>query len=447
MDPAHLDRLARCLERPDIVAHDPRRLEALARALADQDPPVSAGRHGALVGYEPGSRRRRLVELDRRGNLVAALHWREDGALGWAKCRTAEGRWIGIEPGAGHHPAWGRSDRVWRLDEAGAWTPVEPLTTFQALDYERLDRIPPLAEPRRLGPGAGTALLNLLAGLMKDQGTARVRYVGPYPTEQLFTALLESFRYDPEAEAPLERFLAGEPLDWLPAPHERHRVAAGVWVQMRHELEKVVIRGTAFYRTRWQDVERREPRIVRAEGERLICSLWALGRPLEDRLALDHSGEVIGMPEATPDPRPPAPLAPLWRRALAALIARESAPVLGPAILEGMDGLALEWGPVPGDLIASDGRALRVSLRLRDAAHDWIRSARPGPERGERAARFILEVARLLAPALRLSAQIALEALSEEDQLRRWQAAEAQGPEPLHESVGRLVALVASGQA
>src|SRR5206468_2622297 len=127
---------------------------------------------------------------------------------------------------------------------AGPWTPRKALTVFQSLDYERLDFIPPLAEPVRLLPGAGTALLDLLAGLMKDQGVTRVRYRGPYPTEQLFTALLESFRYDPAVTDPLGRFMDGGDLDWLPAPHERHQVAAGLSVQIRQEVDKVVVDGS-----------------------------------------------------------------------------------------------------------------------------------------------------------------------------------------------------------
>ena len=457
--------MAAALARPDVRIHDPARLAALAAALDAGDPPVWAGRHGSAVGYEPGPGRRRLLEIDRRGQLVAALSWRVDGTLRWAKCRATDGRWIGIEPGAGAHPAWASADQVWRLDPAEAWKPVEALTAFEGLDYERVDRIPPLAEPRRLGAGAGTALLNLLAGLLKDQGMARVRYRGPYPTEQLFTALLESFFHDAGASArgagggaatepgdsgaatALERFLAGEAVDWLPAPHERHEVAPGVWVQMRHGVDKAVADGVAFYRRQWQDVIRQEPRVIREDGERLVCSLWALGQPIEDRLVLDRSGELLARPAPPADARAPAALPPVWHAALAALIARESAPPLAGAIAEVLEGASLEWGPVAGDLVGGDGRRVRIARRLRDVAGDWIRAAQPGLPRAERAAAFALEVARLLAPTVRLAAQLALEALPEAEQLARWEAA-AQAPEPaLDESVGRLVALVAAGHA
>ncbi len=430
--------MAEALARPDVAAHDPVRVAALAAALEDADPPVTAGRHGSLVGYAPG--RRRLVELDRRDQVVAAFVWRGDGRLGWARCRAADGRRIGIEPGGGSHPAWGAADQVWLLGDA--WEPLERLTTFAPLDYERLDHVPPLAEPRRLGAGGGTALLNLLAALMKDQGAARVRYTGPFPTEQLFTALLESFRYDPAATAPLERFLAGEPLDWLPAPHERHEVASGVWIQARHEVEKVVVDGRSFYRRRWQDVERREPRVLRADGDRVVCSLWALGRVIEDVLTLDARGEVLDAPAPVVDPRAPAPMPPIWRAAAGALVARESAAALAGAIDDVMADLALEWGPVPGDLISVGGGRARIARRLRDTADDWIRAAPPGAERGSRAAAFVLEIARLLGPSVRLAAQLRLEALPEPEQLRRLQDAETSPPPSLPSAVGRLISLL-----
>ncbi len=447
MDRALAPRLLSWLGRPEIVGIDPERVGALSRALEAPDPPVAPGRWGALTGYEPGPPRRRLLQFDRRGNLIAAFRWRADGTLGWAKCVTAGGSWVGIEPGSATHPAWGTSDQVWLLDGSGPWTPRDRLTVFQSLDYGRLDFIPPLAEPRRLLPGAGTALLDLLAGLMKDQGATRVRYRGPYPTEQLFTALLESFRYDPTEADPLERFMDDGRLDWIPAPHERHHVAPGIWVQLRQEVDKVVVDGSAFYRTDWQGVMRREPRVVRREGDHVLCSLWALGRSVEDRLVLDRSGEVLETPSTrAPDRFPAAPLQPVWSPALAELIARESAPALGDSIRDVMHGLALEWSAVPGDLMRMDGKTIRLSRELRNAAVTWLGEAPPGAERAERAVQFVLEVARLLGPAVRILAQMRLEALGEEEQ-RRVFLDSGQGRETpaLPESVGRLLALLASG--
>src|SRR5262249_17049060 len=155
----------------------------------------------------------------------------------------------------------------------------------------------------------------------------------------------------------LDRFASDEGLDWLPAPHERHGVADGVCAQLRQELDKVVLDGITFYRPDWQGIGRRQPRRIRAEGERRASSLWALGRALGERAALAPDGEVLGRPAPRDDARAPAPLAPVWRPALAALVARESAPVLGGAIGEALEELALEWGAVPGDLVRVSGGA------------------------------------------------------------------------------------------
>jgi hypothetical protein len=442
MDPSALPRLQAWIERPEIVALDPPRIEALARALHDDDPPVRVERWGTVVGYASGPPRRRLVQFDRHGHLIAACRWKPDGSLAWARCRAADGRWIGVEPGTDEHPAWGRSDRVWRLDGEEPWRPVEPLSVFRALDWAALDHIPPLAEPRRLPVGAGSAVLNLLAALMKDQGLPRARYRGPFPSEQLFTSLLESFRHDPAQALPLERFLADGGLDWLPAPFESHQVAPWVTVQIRQDVEKVVADGVVFFRSEWQGIKRREPRVVRDDGERVVCSLWALGGPLEDRLFLDRSGEILAAPAPRAREVAPAPLPPVWNRALGDLIARESAPALGPAIVEVLGALDLEWGAVPGDLVRAWARRIRLSAELRAAATASLESASPGRERAEQALRFVLEVARLLGPEVRGRAQALLESLPEAEQVRRL-SAPPEEPEALDESVGRLIALLA----
>lgn len=448
MDPRALPRLREWLERPEIASLDPRRIEALALALAEPDPPVRVERWGTVVGYEAGPPRRRLVQFDRHGHLIAACRWSPDGALSWARCRAADGRWIGVEPGADAHQAWGRSDRVWLLDGEEPWgeepwRPVEPLTVFRALDWGRLDHVPPLAEPRRLPSGAGSAVLNLVAALMKDQGVARVRYRGPFPSEQLFTTLLECFRYDPGQALPLERFLADGGLDWLPAPYESHRVAPWATAQMRQDIDKVTADGVTFYRPEWQGIARREARVIRDDGERVICSLWALGGPLEDRLVLDRSGEILEAPPARAREIPPAPLPPVWNSALGDLISRESAPALGPAIMAVLRTTQLEWGAVPGDLLRTSERHMRLSGQLREAAAASLESAAPGRERAEQALRFVLEVARLLGPEVRGRAQALLESLPEAEQARRLEVAEE--TEALDESVGRLIALLARG--
>jgi hypothetical protein len=445
VDRALLPGLRRWLARREVVALDPDAVARTAAALDHADPPVTAGRAGSVVAYLPGPARRRLLQFDRRGHLVAACRWRPDGGLAWAKCLLPDGRWLGLETAAEHHPAWGVSDRVWLMEPDSPWDPRERLTVFQSLDYARPDFIPPLLEPARLPPGGGTALLNLIAGLMKDRGIATVRYRGPYPTEQLFTALLECFRYAAAEALPLERFLADGGLDWHPAPFETQHVRPGVVVQLRHEIEKVVVDGAAFYRAEWQEIRRREPRVVRTEGDRVICSLWALGGPLEDRLVLDRAGEILESPPPAADAGAPAPLSPVWRGALGELIARESAPALAPAIHAVTADLELEWGPVPGDLLRRHGQRIRLSRRLRAAGEAARAGAASPPERAEQALRFVLEVARLLGPEVRRRAQARLEALPEAEQRRVLEEAPAELPEALGESVGRLIALLIRG--
>jgi hypothetical protein len=222
-------------------------------------------------------------------------------------------------------------------------------------------------------------------------------------------------------------------------------VAEDVCAQMREDLDKVVAHGIAFYRTDWQAVTRREPRVIRAVGERRVCSLWALGRPLEDRLVLSPTGEILEVPAPRVDARAPAPFKPLWNTALAALIAHESAPALAPSIADAVAALVLEWGDVPGDLLHIDGAGARVSRRLLDVGLEWIREAPPGPERGSRAGALALEVARLFGPEVRRRAQARLEALPPEAQQRAWEAADAASPRPLGEAVGRLLTLLAGG--
>ena len=447
MDRAAPARLAAWLDRAEILALDPPRLEALRDSLSAPDPPIWVGRWGTLVGFEAGPAHRRLVQFDRHGHLVAALRWSPDGELRWARCRTAAGAWIGVEPGVATHPGWGRSDQLWLLDGAEPWRPVEPLTVFRSLEWARLDHIPPLAEPGRLPHGAGSAVLNLVAALMKDQGVARVRYRGPFPSERLFTTLLECFRYDPRQTLPLERFVADGGLDWLPAPYESHRVAPWVTVSLRESIDTVTADGITFSRPDWQGVARREPRVVRVDGERVRCSFWILGGPLEDRLVLDQAGEVLEAPAAKEPEAAPAPLPPVWNTALADLIARESAAPLAAAIKEVLRDVAIEWGAVPDDLLRAWDRRIRLSGRLREAGQASLRGAAPGQERAEQALRFILEVARLLGPEIRTRAQALLEALPESEQRRRLEAAAAEPPpeldDALDESVGKLIALVA----
>ena len=100
---------------------------------------------------------------------------------------------------------------------------------------------------------------------------------------------------------------------------------------------------------------------------------------------------------------------------------------------------------MPGDLLeVGDGR-VRVSRRLRAAGVQWVSESASGSERAQRAIALVVEIARLVAPAARLRAQGRLAASSAAEQARALEAPPHEGSLP--ESVGRLLALIASGRA
>jgi len=414
------------------------------------DPLRTVKPHGTVVIHRPGPSGRPLLvsEADRHGTPLTVAEWDDAGRLRHARARLPDGSWIGIEPGAVESPAWGRSDRLWLLEPVEPFQPVEPITHFQSVDYGAVGFIPPLAEPERLPPGAGTAVLNFLATLLVDQGTPRVGYRGPYATEQLFTALLESFRYDPAATSPLDRFMASD-LAWTPAPHERLFAPAGAYVQLRDGIEKVVFQGRPYYRQRWQDVVRAEPRVVRTEGPRVFCSLCALGEAVEDHLILDPAGEILAVLPPAPAEGTAVPFSPGWRHAMGELIAHGSTPLLRPSILGVVERLRLEWGPVTGDLVEAAGDRLAVSLRLPRLFRQRLPAQ---PDKGEQvrtALGFATEVARLLGPAVRRKAQAALAALPEAGQRAALELAEATfdaAASGLQSSLDRLIRALLAGK-
>jgi hypothetical protein len=361
--------------------------------------------HGTTVMYSPAGRR--LYERDRHGHELTRLAWREDGALAEARVRIPDGSWLTIEPGATSDAPWGRSDRLWHRGVA--------LTVFEAVDYTHLASIPTLAEPARLPLGGGTAVLNLIASLASDQPGGHLFYRGPYPSEELFLALLESFHYCGGDGDPLHAFMAGE-LAWIPAPHERLLSDAGIWIQLRDRIEKVVWEGRPYYRTAWQGVQRHAARRVRDADGRVVCSLWALGAVLEDHLNLTPDAGIIEIVSVARSfshlEVAPAAVLP----GIAAAVAARSAPALGPFILDSVVDLALEWGPVSYDLVAVHGTALRVSNRLLHLARTRLAAATTGEQRVNIGLAVLGEAAHLVGDVLRARAQARLAALPAEAQ-------------------------------
>jgi len=332
-------RLGAWLADPSVADVDPLtvgRLRARLAAEGDAESSIAIGPHGTFVAREPSPQDgipRRVLELDRQGTVLSTLRWAEDGRLARAWIRIADGSWVMIEPRGTRQPSWGLCERLWHAPHPAAPAPIV-LTVFEALTYECIERIPALAEPARLPLGAGTAVLNVVAALAADAGRARLVYTGPYPTEQLFLALLESFRYGTAEADPLAAFMAGR-VEWNPAPHERLFLPAGVVVQLRGRVEKVVWRERVYHRPDWQQVERHAPRRVHEVGSAVVCSLWALGGAVEDHLRLDPGGTTVSV--IAPSPPGPPTLRPLPAPVLAgvaSVAAALGAPPLAPFVRE-----------------------------------------------------------------------------------------------------------------
>lgn len=379
------------------------------------DPPpdlVTVEPHGTTVCFTPGPPRRRVREVDRRGTLLAALRWAGE-RLEAAWVRIPDGSWIRIEPRATHDAPWGLSDRLWHAARPGETG--TPLTVAEAVDWTRLDRIPTLAEPGRLPPAGGVVILNLIATLARDHGTPRLAYPGPYPTEQLFLALVECFAFEPAVQDPLAAFMAGD-LGWRPAPHERVFTPERAYVQLRGRVEKVVWRGRTYHRPDWQGVERHAPRRVRDVGGGVRCSLWTLGAAVEDHLELSREGAVVRIWEPPLPPADERPMPAAVAAGAGAVVAATAAPALAPFVRQEARALPLVWGAVAGDLAEITETRVRVSVRVRERLGAEIRRAGEPGRRAGLALAALREIALLVGDALRARAQARILALAETEQ-------------------------------
>jgi hypothetical protein len=400
---------------------------ALRRALTATSPPAAllgSGPHGTLACRWPAGDGPRLVlELDRSGTPLSVLRWDGD-RLGAAWVRLPDRSWIRIEPRATEQAPWGLSDRLWH---AGSTADAgRPLTVCEAVAWERVDRIPVLAEPGSLPPGAGSAVLNLLATLAAEQGRARLRYHGPYPTETLFLTLLESFHYAGRPLDPLAAFMSGA-LEWQPAPHARWFSPEGAGVSLRGRVEKVVWSGRAYVRPDWQGVSRHAPWRLRDTPEGVRGSLWALGTVLEDRLTVSAAGDALSVLPPRPQPEERAPLPAAVAAGVGALVAATGAPALAPHVPAALADLHLAWAPTPGDLVAIDGDEVRLSTALRALIVERLGAA-SGPARAALALAALREIALLVGDAVRARAQARVAALPLAEQERLLAA--PPGPDP-----------------
>lgn len=152
------------------------------------------------------------------------------------------------------------------------------------------DRIPTIAAPGKLPPGAGGALMNAIA-LLGDEPR---RYAGPYPTPALFRSLQRSFRTAAREEEfsmnLLDRAarLATDvlPFDFVPAPHERIAFGRG-HVELRDTLERAVIGGLVY--------ERGIHRLVDGHAE-----IWFADAPYARVASFTSDGALVDGPHAVP---------------------------------------------------------------------------------------------------------------------------------------------------
>ncbi len=351
---------------------------------------------------------RRVVLHDRRARPAAILEWRPDGALAAAAVRIPDSSWISIEPRAGHEPPWGDVDRLWQASEPLVLGPgAVPLTVLTAVTWAHVASIPTVVEPARIPAGGGTALLNLLATVAREQGVARLTYDGPFPSEALFLALLECF--DPAtADEPLRRFVTGD-LAWTPAPFTPSFDDA-LYVQARARIEKVVWRGRAYYREEWGAVRRRAHLRLHDDAEGVRASLWALGTSIEDHLLLAPDGALRAVVAPAENSGPSRPLRRAIRDGVIAIVIARSAAPLAPAIREVTAALPLTCGPLAGDLARVEGAEARVSATLAAVIARRLGEPAAAAARAQLALAALSEIATAVGDPIRARAQAALAA-------------------------------------
>src|SRR5205814_1287660 len=157
---------------------------------------------------------------------------------------------------------------------------------------------------------------------------------------------------------------------------------------------------------------------VRDVSEGVLCSLWALGRPLEDHLLLSPAGDLLRVLEPAAAEGLARPIAPDIRAGVAAAVAAGSGAPLAPAIEDVARAIALEWGAVTRDLILVEGDRIRVSESFRRALAETLAAAGGRGPRATAALTAVVELAGLLGDELRARAQARLAALPPEAQAR-----------------------------
>ncbi|HEY0195421.1 MAG TPA: hypothetical protein VGC42_30105, partial [Kofleriaceae bacterium] len=317
----------------------------------------------------------------------AELAWDPAGALATLTVTSGRGEPIVVDGAVIQHPLLGPAHAV------GA-------TAMSAIDWARPTEIPAIAEPGRLPPGAGGAILNVLAVLARRAGVTALRYAGPYPTPRLWAQLARSFRTTVgearfTADA-LDRALriARDPIpvDFAPAPHERIAIRGG-YVDLREGLERVVIDHVAYA------IDGSPARLVEDAGGGAVCEVWFGDAVYAQVATLAADGTLLDGPHPIPPCGSPV-IGRAFPPALCAAIAELVAEAVPPPLADAARALCarqpLHWadlGARAAGLHVDDGD---VGFQVHAAL--WDRIAPLG------LARLALALAEALAPVVTLAA-------------------------------------------
>ncbi len=302
--------------------------------------------HGTVI-HSAGGRVRRAV--DRHGHEVWNARWNGESLHALTLFRPDRSTLV-LRGEPGPHPLFHRAHEL-RVDEV-------TLAHCGQTDWREPTHIPPVDVPGALPSGAGSALLNYLAGSAQRCGTPSLRYRGPYPTAALFDALTHSFHISDPPSA-LERFtqdvesrsIRGSMIEvevpFRPAPFEWHWPADGVCVQLRDGLERAYLGGRGYA------LHQLGTRRLRREGDRVVAYVALGGIPWHDVLSFEPDGTPMGEPE----PLPPAPTALLGQalpeeivNLLCAVLEQRAPRMLAPSISHVLAGHVLRWGDTGDEL-------------------------------------------------------------------------------------------------
>ncbi len=298
---------------------------------------------------------------------TVTLEWAQ-GRLVAARLRVPSAGTVVLRTRSDEHLLFGICDTLHAEDGT-------VLGRLAAVDWAAPQQIPPLDAPGALPPGAGTAVLNLLATQARAAGVSRLRYRGPYPTAALFDALTECFTVVDEPEVALELFtrqvresaLVGVsrevPVDFVPAPFKRRFVSPQVCVQHRDGLEKVFLGARGYVR------DGVGPSLLRPDGPNWQAVMEIGGVIYAHVATFAADGALLEGPEpvgACTSPVVGRPLPQPVRVALLGAAIALAPALLQPLVHEHLTATTMRWADT-GDVLA---RSLDDCIEVHAALFD-----------------------------------------------------------------------------